>query len=103
MTDKFDAVKLEALNFRDERNWEKYHGPKNLAEAMVIESSELLENFLWKTTAESRNLSQSEFGSVGQEVADVFIYLIYLCEELNINMLDETVKKIKLNEKRFPI
>jgi len=103
MADKFDEVRQRLLQFRDARNWAEYHDPKNLAEAIAIESGELLENFLWKTAAESRNLNQSEIENIGQEVADIFIYLIYLCEELNISMHDEAAKKLKLNEKRFPV
>lgn len=101
MDERFDDIRQKALRFRDDRDWAKYHDPKNLAEAIAIESGELLENFLWKTSAESRNLSRSEMESVGQEVADVLIYLIYLCEQLNIDMHDEVTKKLKINEKRF--
>ena len=103
MADQFDEVKQKLLQFRDERGWAKYHDPKNLAEAVSIESGELLENFLWRTSAESRNLNQAEKESIGQEVADIFIYLIYLCEELNIDMYDEATKKLKLNKNRFPV
>jgi len=102
MADKFDKVRKKLLLFRDERDWAKYHDPKNLAEAVSIESGELLENFLWKTVAESRQLDNAEAESIGQEIADVFIYLIYLCEELDIDLIDETTKKIKINESRFP-
>jgi len=102
MADKFDEVRKKLLQFRDERDWAKYHDPKNLAEAVSIESGELLENFLWKTVAESRQLDNAEAKSIGQEIADVFIYLIYLCEELDIDLIEETTKKIKLNENRFP-
>jgi len=46
MSERFEAIKQDILHFRDKRNWAKYHDPKNLAEAISIESSELLENFL---------------------------------------------------------
>lgn len=102
MADQFDEVRQKILRFREERNWAKYHDPKNLAEAIAIESGELLENFLWKTSAESRSLTKTEIDNIGQEVADIFIYLTYLCEELNIDLCDEAAKKLKINEKRFP-
>ena len=102
MADKFEEVRQKLLQFRNERDWAKYHDPKNLAEAVSIESGELLENFLWKTVAEVRRLDDAEMRSVGQEIADVFIYLIYLCEELDLDLMEETAKKLKINEKRFP-
>ena len=102
MADKFEEVRQKLLQFRNERDWAKYHDPKNLAEAVSIESGELLENFLWKTVAEVRRLDDAEMRSVGQEIADVFIYLIYLCEELDLDLMEETAKKLKTNEKRFP-
>lgn len=103
MPEKFDLIKQELLRFRCERNWVRYHDPKNLAEAISIESSELLENFLWKTTSGSRNLHATELEDVRQEVADIFIYLIYLCEELNIDELEEVTKKLEVNTNRFPL
>ena len=103
MADRFDEVKQKLLQFRDQRDWARYNDPKNLAEAISIESGELLENFLWKTVAESRRLNDSEIQAIGQEAADIFIYLIYLCKELDIDLMEEATKKLKLNENRFPI
>ena len=102
MADQFDEVRQKLLKFRDERDWAKYHDPKDLAEAVSIESGELLENFLWKTVADSRRLDDAEVQSIGQEIADIFIYLIYLSEELDLDLIEETTKKLKINEKRFP-
>jgi NTP pyrophosphatase (non-canonical NTP hydrolase) len=102
MADKFEDVRQNVLNFRDKRDWSRFHDPKDLAEAISIESGELLENFLWMTTAESKSLDSKKRESIGQEVADIFIYLTYLCDRLNIDLLEETTKKLKINEKRFP-
>lgn len=102
MAEKFDDIRRMVLNFRDEHDWARYHDPKNLAEAISIESSELLENFLWKTVAESRQLEEKELENIREEIADIIIYLMYLCEELNIDMLDEIIDKIRKNELRFP-
>jgi dCTP diphosphatase len=51
------AIQKKIISFRNERDWAQFHDPKNLAEALSIEAEELLENFLWKTTEQSRNLS----------------------------------------------
>lgn len=103
MSERFEKVQQEILHFRNKRNWAQYHDPKNLAEAISIESSELLENFLWKTVSESKELNESEIQSIKQEIADIFIYLIYLCDELSLDLLEETTKKLKINEERFSL
>ena len=54
------TIQKQILDFRNERDWAQFHDPKNLAEALSIEAGELLENFLWKTTEQSRNLPPEE-------------------------------------------
>ncbi len=51
------SIQQKIISFRNERDWAQFHDPKNLAEALSIEAGELLQNFLWKTTEQSRNLS----------------------------------------------
>ncbi len=101
MTD-LDTIQNKILSFRNERDWAQFHDPKNLAEAISIEAGELLENFLWKTTERSRNLSAEEVKNVKEELADIFIFLTYLCEEYKIDLLKEVEKKIAMNETKYP-
>jgi dCTP diphosphatase len=75
----------------------------NLAEALSIEAGELLENFLWKTTEQSRNLTAEELKNVKEELADIFIFLTYLSEEYKIDLLEEAEKKIVMNEVKYPV
>jgi len=75
----------------------------NLAEALSIETGELLENFLWKTTEQSRNLTAEELKNVKEEMADIFIFLTYLSEEYKIDLLKEVENKIAKNEAKYPI
>ena len=58
--DKLAALQKKIIAFRNARDWAQFHDPKNLAEALSIEAGELLENFLWKTTEQSRNLPPEE-------------------------------------------
>ena len=58
--DKLAALQKKIIAFRNERDWPQFHDPKNLAEALSIEAGELLENFLWKTTEQFRNLPPEE-------------------------------------------
>ncbi len=74
-------IQKKILSFRNERDWAQFHDPKNLAEALSIEAGELLENFLWKTTEQSRNLTAEELKNVKEELADIFIFLTYPSEE----------------------
>ena len=67
-----ESIQKRIIPFRNERDWAQFHDPKNLAEALSIEAGELLENFLWKTTEQSRNLSSEELQNVKEELADIF-------------------------------
>ena len=102
MTD-LDSIQKKILSFRNERDWAQFHDPKNLAEALSIEAGELLENFLWKTTEQSRNLSPEELKNVKEELAEIFIFLTYLCEEYKIDLFLEVEKKIALKQAKYPV
>ena len=99
----FERLQQKALSFRDRRDWQQFHSPKNLAEGLSIESAELLENFLWKTTEQSRQLNDKELGRVKEEVGDIFLFLTYLCHELDIDLFAEADRKIDINEKKYPV
>ena len=98
-----ESIQKKIISFRNERDWAQFHDPKNLAEALSIEAGELLENFLWKTTEQSRNLSAEELKNVKEELADIFIFLTYLSEEYKIDLLKEVEKKIAVNEAKYPV
>lgn len=94
-----DIVK-EVLSFRKRRNWEQFHNPKDLAIALSIEASELLENFQWKTSEETLALKK---GSIADELADVIIYAIYLADALELRLEDVIRKKLTKNEMKYPV
>jgi NTP pyrophosphatase (non-canonical NTP hydrolase) len=103
MSMNLNDIQKKILAFRNERDWAQFHDPKNLAEALSIEAGELLENFLWKTTEQSRKLSTEEIKNVKEEIADIFIFLTYLCEEYKIDLLSEVTRKIAMNEAKYPV
>jgi len=88
--------------FARERDWSQFHSPKNLASALSVESGELLENFQWLTEEQSRDLNDAQKSAVAMEIADVFIYLLQLCDALEIDLLEAADNKIKLNEEKYP-
>lgn len=88
--------------FADERDWERYHTPKNLAAALIVEAGELLEHFQWLTQEESGRLSPEARQEVAHEVADVLIYLTRLADRLDIDMLAAASEKMGLNAQKYP-
>jgi len=108
MSEKNKEFKLEeiiekVIKFRDERNWEKFHNPKNLSISISIEANELLEHFQWKDLKESKEYAEKNKSKISSEIADIIIYLLYLCHDLNINLADSIDKKIKENNSKYPV
>ncbi|MGP4000335.1 nucleotide pyrophosphohydrolase [Streptomyces sp. 8N706] len=86
------------------RDWQPYHTPKNLAAALSVEASELVEIFQWLTPEESARVMEDPESAhrVADEVADVLAYLLQFCEVLGIDALAALSAKIDRNEQRFP-
>lgn len=93
---------LALRRFADERDWERYHTPKNLASALIVEAGELLEHFQWLTQEQSLHLSPEAKQEVAHEVADVLIYLTRLADRLGIDMLAAVSEKMGLNARKYP-
>ncbi len=87
----------ELVKFRDERDWSRFHNSKDLAIALNVETSELLELFLWKS-AEDVNLER-----VKEEIADVFAYALLLSHKYQLDVKDIVLEKIKLNSMKYPV
>lgn len=89
---------IEALlKFRNERDWEQFHNPKDLALAISIESAELLELFLWKK-AEDVNIEK-----VKEELADIFSFSFLLAEKYGFDVKEIVLEKIKKNAEKYPV
>ncbi len=98
-----DRLREKIIEFRDLRDWKQFHDPKNLAEAIAIESAELLENFLWKTCDESKNFDNESITSIGEEIADIAIFLTILAHELKLDIEQIVNRKLQLNKRRYPV
>ncbi|MFC2079287.1 nucleotide pyrophosphohydrolase [Candidatus Bipolaricaulota bacterium] len=92
-------------DFAKDRDWQQFHSPKNLAMALVVESSELLELFQWLTEEQSRSIVPDSEDHVRcmEEIGDILIYLLRLCDQLQINPLRAAEDKIAENELKYPI
>lgn len=95
---------IEKLNeFVKNRDWSQFHSPKNLAMALSVEVSEVLEELQWLTEDQSRNLPPEKVDKIKLELADVLIYLIMLADKYDIDLIEAAKDKIKINEKNYPV
>ncbi|MCX7708957.1 MAG: nucleotide pyrophosphohydrolase [Clostridia bacterium] len=96
---------MEALiRFRNERDWEQYHTPKNLSMSIAIEAAELMEHFQWKHSGEGKeSLGKDEFDKIQEEISDVAAYLLMLTHDLGIDLNKAMLDKIKKNALKYPV
>jgi dCTP diphosphatase len=88
--------------FAAERDWEQFHTPKNLAMALSVEASELLEHFQWLTAEQSQTLDPEALARVREEMADVLLYLIRLADRLDVDLVSAARDKMELNAQKYP-
>jgi len=94
----------EVARFVTERAWEEFHSPKNLSMSITIEAAELMEHFQWVTVEESRRLPDDprKFEAVGQEIADIAIYVLSLCNALDLDLSEAILRKLEINRLKYP-
>ncbi len=94
----------EKINkFRDDRDWMQFHDPKNMAVSIILEASELLEHFQWKTTEEVEKYAKQNHADIQDEIADISLYLFELADNLGINLISAMEEKLKKNEVKYPV
>jgi NTP pyrophosphatase (non-canonical NTP hydrolase) len=98
-----EAVLKRIRQFRDERDWMKFHDPKNLAVSISIEAAELLEQFQWKSTAEVEHHVADHKEQISDEIADVAIYLLELSDNLGIDLESAILAKLEKNAVKYPV
>ena len=98
-----EGIRHRLREFAIEREWERFHTPKNLASALSVEASEVLEIFQWMSGEESGQLSPEKREAAGHELADVFLYLIRLADKLDIDLLKAAEKKLDINASKYPV
>jgi NTP pyrophosphatase (non-canonical NTP hydrolase) len=92
-----ETVTQELIKFRNERDWEQFHNPKDLAIALSIEANELLELYLWK------NAKDADIDKIRDELADVFAYALLLADKYKLDVKEIVLNKIKKNADKYPI
>jgi len=96
--------KKEVQKFVRDRNWTKFHTPKNLIQALSIEVSELSEIFLFKDISlDTINSDKELFENISDEISDIFIYLISLVNSINLDLTSVFIKKMEKNKDKYSV
>lgn len=100
-----EKIIMAQRTFSKDRNWDQFHTPKNLAAALSVEASELLEIFQWLKDEESKAIMADEQKSqkVKEEIADVFYYLVRMADVLDIDLEKAFWDKLQKNEEKYPV
>jgi NTP pyrophosphatase (non-canonical NTP hydrolase) len=99
------VLKQKVAEFRDERDWLKFHNPKDLSMAISVESAELEELFLWKNKKSIEEMLRDEerFRKVQDEMADIGIYLLSLSNSLQVDLSRAIMDKLEENSRKYPV
>lgn len=92
----------KVVEFRKERDWEKFHTLKDLAMALNVEAGEVAECFLWKTDDQLKNLTEDQRKEIALEIGDVFYLLLLLSNDLGINLEDALAKQQEKAQNKYP-
>jgi NTP pyrophosphatase (non-canonical NTP hydrolase) len=101
--DRLETLRARLAKFAAERDWDQFHNPKNLAMAVAGEAGELVEHFQWLTFEQAANLPPETRTEVALECADVLLFLLRLCDKLDIDLAAAAGRKLALNAKKYPV
>lgn len=102
MIENLDQLRARAKAFAEERDWEQFHTPKNLAMALSVEAAELMEHFQWLGEEASSSLPPDTLAAVADEIADVQVYLVMLADKLGVDILQTVTTKMEKNAAKYP-
>jgi dCTP diphosphatase len=104
-TNQLQQIRDRLRQFTEERDWGRFHDPKNLAMAVVSEAGELAAELRWVEGVRSDEFVRTSPGRerVAQEVADVAIALLLFCDRAGIDLLEAVERKIEVNAERYPV
>ena len=98
-----EELKLKQREFADERDWEQFHSPKNLAMALSVEVAEIVEILQWLSEEESQSLTDEQRLEMQDEIGDVMNYLVRLADRLDIEPVQAAMQKIEKNRIKYPV
>jgi NTP pyrophosphatase (non-canonical NTP hydrolase) len=91
------------IKFRDDRDWKQFHNAKDISISLVLEATELMEHFQWKKVEELDDYIKKNKDKIEEELADVLYWVLLLSHDLKIDLKKVLEKKIKINEKKYPV
>lgn len=91
------------IAFRNVRDWKQFHNPKDVAVSLVLEASEVLEHFQWKSEKEIDAYIKTNKDDIGEELADVFNWILLLSHDIGIDIVAAAQRKIEKNELKYPV
>ncbi|MDR5783269.1 nucleotide pyrophosphohydrolase [Caballeronia sp. LZ065] len=104
-TERGELAEMRDLlrEFVRERDWSRFHSPKNLAAALSVEASELLEPFTWLSSGDKSELDEAKLRAIRHEMADVLAYLVMLADALDVDLYRALIEKMALNRAKYPV
>lgn len=103
MTSEIKTLQQQLAKFAEDRNWEQFHSPKNLAMALSGEVGELTEIFQWLSPEQSEHLPEAKKAHLEEEMADVLMYLLRLADKCDIDIMAACQNKLIKNEQKYPV
>ena len=100
---KIQELTKRIIDFRNARDWKQFHNPKDVALSLVLEATEVLEHFQWKSEQEIGEYVKSNKDEIGEELADVLYWILLMSHDLDIDLFDALNKKIEKNERKYPV
>lgn len=91
------------IKFRKERDWEQFHNPKDLAISLSLEAAEVLEHFQWKSKEEVEEYVKTHKEHIGEELADVFYWVLIMSHDIGVDIVDAFNKKMKKNAEKYSV
>lgn len=91
------------IAFRDARDWAQFHNPKDVALSLVLEATEVMEHFQWKNPEQVKQHIQTHKQEIGEELADVFYWVLLLSHDLGIDPVEALKEKLEKNELKYPV
>ncbi len=101
--DSLKDLQVKIRKFCDDRDWDQFHNPKDLSISLSLEAAEVLEHFQWLSSTEMKSLSKVKINEVGDELADVFYWILLIANKLDINIVEAFNKKMLKNENKYPV
>lgn len=103
--DKYPDTVRKIKQFNEERDWDQFHTPKNVAISVCLEANELLEFFQWDSDEDvQKKLEDDQYLSdMKDEIGDICNYLFVMCDKIGIDLLDAVNEKLEKNKLKYPV